>query len=363
MNSHASAQIRAHIARDGHITVADYMDLAAAAYYARGDVFGRGGDFITAPEISQAFGELIGLWCAVTWQQMGRPAPFKLIECGPGRGTLMADVLRAAKMVAGFLPAAEIHLVERSRALRDKQRTTLKDHSVTWHDDLDAVPHGPQIILANEFLDALPVRQFQRTPNGWSERVITADPTQALTFSTMLADNAPIPIPLAVTAEIGAIFERSDAVTAAVAAMSQRITAHGGAALLIDYGHTASALGETLQAVKSHQYTEVLATPGEADLTAHVDFGHVKTTARAAGALVHGPVEQGLWLKRLGIGVRQVQLAKDKPPEAARAIEQGVRRLIEPHGLGMLFKVMALAHPTLKDLEGFEGKIEFQSGP
>lgn len=356
----AAAEIRARIARDGHITVADYMDLALTAYYARGDVFGRGGDFITAPEISQAFGELIGLWCAVTWQQMGRPGTFKLIECGPGRGTLMADVLRAAKNVAGFIPAAEIHLVERSAALRDIQRTALNDHAVTWHDDLEAVPHGPQIILANEFLDALPVRQFQRTQSGWAERVIKTDTSGALMFAVMPIENAPVPIPLAVNAEIGAIFERSEVVTAVVEAMSRRIMAHGGAALVIDYGHAATALGETLQAVKSHKYAEILAAPGEADVTAHVDFGHVKTTARSAGALVHGPVEQGLWLKRLGIGVRQVQLAKDKTPEVARAIEQGVRRLIEPHGLGVLFKVMALAHPALKDLEGFEGKIEFQ---
>jgi NADH dehydrogenase [ubiquinone] 1 alpha subcomplex assembly factor 7 len=356
----AAAEINARIARDGHITVADYMDLALSAYYARGDVFGRGGDFITAPEISQAFGELIGLWCAVTWQQMGRPASFKLIECGPGRGTLMADVLRAAKNVAGFIPAAEIHLVERSPALRDKQRAILQDHKVAWHNDLNSVPHGPQIIIGNEFLDALPIRQFQRTANGWAERVIKADASGALMFATKPTENAPVPIPLAATAEVGAIFERSDAVTAMTKIMSERITVHGGAALLIDYGHAASALGETLQAVKGHKYAQVLAAPGEADVTAHVDFGHVKTTARAAEASVFGPVEQGLWLKRLGIGVRQVQLAKDKTPEAARAIEQGIRRLIEPHGLGVLFKVMALAHPALKDLEGFEGKIEFQ---
>lgn len=347
------ARLRERIKREGFITVADYMNAANEAYYAKGDVFGREGDFITAPEISQTFGEIVGLWCAVTWQSMGAPNPFRLIECGPGRGTLMADVLRAAQKVPGFLDAAEIHLVERSPALRAMQREKLKDFHVSWHDAFDAVPLGPSITVANEFLDALPIRQFQRTADGWAERVVKLSADDGFAFAAHAVDNAPVPIPLAANADIGAVFERSDAVTEAVSAMASRVTRDGGAALLIDYGHAQFALGETLQAVKNHKYHPVLEAPGEADLTAHVDFAHVNTTARLHGARVFGPVEQGAWLRGLGIGVRQIQLAQGKPPDVAREIEQGVRRLTDPHGMGVLFKVMALAHPALTRLEGF----------
>ncbi|MBL8630007.1 MAG: SAM-dependent methyltransferase [Rhodospirillaceae bacterium] len=349
--SDLAAELRTRIAREGYVTVADYMNAVAGAYYARGDVFGAKGDFTTAPEISQTFGEIIGLWCAVAWQQMGQPGPFKLIECGPGRGTLMADLLRAAKQVPSFVQSADIHFVERSRALRDMQRESLKEYSVTWHDDFAAVPPGPSIIIGNEFLDALPIRQFQRTETGWAERVVKLK-NGSFVFDTHAVDNAPIPIPVAMSAEVGEIYEYSDAVAAFVAEVSQRLVNNGGAALLIDYGHTASAVGETLQAVKQHQYVAVLDNPGAADLTAHVDFAAVKNTARLNNAAVFGPLEQGTWLKQLGIGVRQMQLARGKPAEVARTIEQGVRRLTEPHGMGVLFKAIALAGPGLQ-LEGF----------
>jgi len=345
--------LRQRIKREGFITIADYMSAVADAYYAQGDVFGAQGDFTTAPEISQTFGEMVGLWCAVTWQQMGQPHPFRLIECGPGRGTLMADLLRAAKNVPGFVDAAEIHLVERSTALRALQRDKLKDYQVTWHDEFSVTPSGPCIIVANEFLDALPVRQFQRTPQGWAERVVTLNADGAFAFDANMIDNAPIPIPLAATADVGAIFERSDAVTQFVADAAERVARDGGAALFIDYGHSASALGETLQAVKQHQYHSVLEPPGVADITAHVDFAHVKTVARTHGANVFGPVEQGIWLRQLGIGVRQMQLARGKSADVAQGIEQGVRRLTEPHGMGALFKVIAIANPSLRELEGF----------
>jgi NADH dehydrogenase [ubiquinone] 1 alpha subcomplex assembly factor 7 len=350
--SDVRAHIDAAIARDGFITVADYMNIVAAAYYARGDVFGVKGDFTTAPEISQTFGEIIGLWCAVTWQQMGQPDPFRLVECGPGRGTLMADLLRAAKQVPGFLAAAEIHLVERSRALRAMQREKLADFTVAWHDHFADVPPGPSIVVGNEFLDALPIRQFLRTPEGWAERVIKRDGA-ALVFATHAVDNAPLPIPVAVSAAEGDIFEYSDAVAAFTAEVARRVTRDGGAALLIDYGHTASAVGETLQAVKQHQYVPVLENPGSADLTAHVDFAAVKNAARREGAAVFGPIAQGIWLKDLGIGVRQMQLARGKPANIAQTIEQGLRRLTDPHGMGVLFKVIALSNPHLPPVEGF----------
>ncbi len=347
-----AAELRTRIQREGFITVADYMTAVATAYYARGDVFGVKGDFTTAPEISQTFGEIVGLWCAVTWQQMGQPNPFCLIECGPGRGTLMADALRATKQVPGFADAAQIHLVERSHALRDMQRAKLNGFHVTWHDDFSAVPPGPSIVIGNEFLDALPIRQFQRTESGWAERVVKLN-NDAFVFDTHAVDNAPIPIPVAVSAEAGDVFEYSDAVAGFVAEVAQRLVNSGGAAVLIDYGHTASAAGETLQAVKQHQYVSVLDNPGSADITAHVDFAAVKNTARTYGAAVYGPIEQGTWLKQLGIGVRQMQLARGKPADVARTIEQGVRRLTEPHGMGALFKVIALANHSLPPLEGF----------
>jgi NADH dehydrogenase [ubiquinone] 1 alpha subcomplex assembly factor 7 len=350
--SELATELRARIQREGFITVADYMNAVATAYYARGDVFGVTGDFTTAPEISQTFGEIIGLWCAVTWQQMGQPGPFYLIECGPGRGTLMADVLRAAKQVPGFASAAQVHLVERSRALRNMQREKLAGIHVTWHDAFATVPPGPCIVIGNEFLDALPIRQFQRIATGWAERVVRLS-SDAFVFDTHPVDNAPIPIPVAMSAEVGDVFEYSDAVVRFVAEVAQRLVNGGGAGLLIDYGHTSSAPGDTLQAVKQHQYVSVLENPGSADITAHVDFAAVKNTARTHGAAVYGPIEQGTWLKQLGIGVRQMQLARGKPADVARTIEQGVRRLTEPHGMGALFKVIALANPGLPPLEGF----------
>jgi SAM-dependent MidA family methyltransferase len=245
--------IHDRIAQNGFVTVAEYMNLCAEAYYARGNVFGREGDFVTAPEISQAFGEIIGLWCAVTWRQMGQPDAFRFVECGPGRGTLIADALRATKRIAGFHAAAEMHLVERSEGLRAAQCETLGDIAVQWHAELSTVPAGPMIVIANEFLDALPIRQFQHTAEGWTERVIVRSLEGSLAFSTRSVNDAPVPIALAATAEIGAVFERSDAVVGFTRALAARLAAQGGAGLLIDYGHAASALGETLQAVKAHR--------------------------------------------------------------------------------------------------------------
>lgn len=343
-------ELIARIQEAGAISVADYMDAVVTAYYGRGDVFGAGGDFITAPEISQTFGELIGLWCAVVWQNMGSPAPFQLVECGSGRGTLMQDLLRAAARVPGFAAAADVHLVERSLALRTRQRDTLKTQNITWHDDLGTVPPGPMILVANEFLDALPIRQFEMTGDGWMERFVTADETGHLRFT--LKPGTPDETP---HADLGAIFETSPAITDFVSTLAHRIAGDGGAALLIDYGHTNTAVGETLQAVKKHRPCGVFETPGEADLTAHVDFAAV---ARAAPGLeVHGPLEQGTWLARLGIKLRGLQLAKGKPPAAVETVTAGIRRLTEADAMGSLFKVIALAHPSLATPDGFQQDV------
>jgi NADH dehydrogenase [ubiquinone] 1 alpha subcomplex assembly factor 7 len=341
------------IRREGPLPVAAYMQACADAYYARGDVFGAGGDFITAPEISQTFGEIIGLWCAVTWQHMGAPKSFRLIECGPGRGTLMADILRAASRVPGFRDAARVHLVERSAALREMQRAKLKGEGVSWHDDIADVPAGACLLVANEFLDALPLRQWQKTAQGWIERAVGLDAAGAFHFTHGVARDLDIPLALSADAALGAIFETSPAILDWTRRVADRIAAHGGAALVIDYGHTATAPGDTLQAVKAHRYHDPLRDPGAADLTAHVDFAAVGTAAREMGTRVHGPTPQGAWLTRLGLTVRGAQLAAGKDEATAKSIAAGVRRLVAPDGMGLLFKVMAFTHPTLEACEGF----------
>lgn len=348
-----SETLRQRIATTGPISVAEYMAACNAAYYGRGDVFGVGGDFVTAPEISQTFGELIGLWCAVTWQAMGAPYPFRLVECGPGRGTLMKDLLRATARVSGFHAAADIHLVETSPGLRAIQAHALEDHHTTWHDSFASVPNGPLIVVANEFLDALPVRQFERIAAGWGERMIGLNESGDFIFTAQPCQAAPVPIPQAAEAEPGAVFEISEAAADWVRTVSERIARHGGAALIADYGHKTQALGDTVQAVRRHSFHPVLSSPGEADLTAHVDFAAVAQTAGKAGARVFGPLEQGVWLRRLGIQMRLTQLSTGKSAAVARDIGAGVRRLIEPDAMGLLFKVIALAHPSLASLEGF----------
>lgn len=345
--------LKDRIRRSGPLSVADYMEACANAYYARGDVFGAGGDFITAPEISQTFGEIVGLWCAVTWQALGAPKTFRLIECGPGRGTLMADALRAARRVPGFRDAARVHLVERSARLREMQRAALKGELVTWHDDIEDVPVGVCIVLANEFLDALPVRQWEKTERVWIERAVALDNAGDLHFTHGTARDLDIPLAISADAAPGAIFETSPASIGWTRSLAARLTDHGGAALVIDYGHTATAIGDTLQAVKAHRYHSALADPGAVDITAHVDFEAIATAAREMGAKVFGPVPQGAWLTRLGITVRAAQLAAGKDEAQAKTIQGAVNRLIAPDAMGLLFKVLAFTHPALAACEGF----------
>jgi NADH dehydrogenase [ubiquinone] 1 alpha subcomplex assembly factor 7 len=340
------------IRREGPIPFTDYMGAVAAAYYAREHVLGAAGDFTTSPEISQTFGELIGLWCAVVWQNMGAPPSFRLVECGPGRGTLIKDFLRATSRVPGFNAAADVHLLEQSPMLKARQKEALAAYKVTWHENVADIPPGPTLLVGNEFLDALPIRQFEKTEAGWAERYVTLDAAGGFGFvlgpplvESFLDD---------VIADTGMVFETSPATRDFVAHISARIACDGGAALLIDYGHPQTMPGETLQAVSKHRFCGVFETPGEADLTAHVDFAAIGTTARTAGAHVHGPIAQGLWLNRLGIKLRGLQLAKGKTPDVAKQIESGVRRLIEADAMGMLFKVMALTHHTLPVPDGFD---------
>ncbi len=346
------------IARLGPITVADYMAEALThpedGYYMTGDPFGAGGDFVTAPEVSQMFGELIGLWCATVWDTMGRPNPVVLAELGPGHGTLMADALRAAARMPGFLEASRAHLVETSPPLREKQRAALEEHAVTWHDNFDGVPDAPLLLVANELFDALPIRQFQRTLAGWCERLVDTGPAGHGFHLLLGAPSDAQPLPDCFRgAPLGAVCEVSPAGLALAETIGARVARYGGAALIIDYGARDSTPGETLQSVRGHKRHDVFEAPGEADICAHVDFGQISEAARRPGAAVHGPLEQGHFLQALGIGERAAALARGATPADAEAVRSGLARLTEPDQMGSLFKVLAISHPDLTP-PGFE---------
>jgi SAM-dependent MidA family methyltransferase len=354
-------EIRACIARDGPMPVADYMALCLYdpkhGYYSSRLPFGAAGDFVTAPEISQMFGEMVAVWAVEAWLAIGMPNPVALIECGPGRGTMMADMLRATRSHEAFRKALRVHLVETSPGLQAQQRETLSPASLPlhWHASLDDAPAIPSIIVANEFFDAVPVRQAECRPDGWHERMVTVDGGDALKFTAAsgpLSDPG-LALPPVAAAPAGAIFEwrPRDAATAVA-----RRAAAGGAALIIDYGHVKSAAGDTFQAVRSHRYVNPLASPGLADLTAHVDFEALGEAAKEAGARVHGPVEQGLWLKRMGIEVRAAVLQANAGGTKGDGIANDLLRLTGtgPSQMGALFKVIAFSAPEIAQLPGFD---------
>ena len=357
--------LRTRIKLNGPITLADYMAECLGhpkhGYYMNRDPFGAAGDFITAPEVSQMFGELLGLWCADYWEQIGGPDPVRLVELGPGRGTLMADALRAANAMPEFRQAVDVHLVETSPALRAQQSDRLADATPTWHDRLDDVPGGPALIIANEFFDALPVHQLQFTEAGWRERLVALDAEGDALCQVLAPTPTPaealIPIRLRdQTPPVGSVVEVSPAAVALARALSERLVADGGAALVIDYGRSWSAPGETLQAVRGHRSHPILTDPGTADMTAHVDFGTLVRAAVEAGAASHGPVPQGLFLCTLGLETRAETLAANATPEQTRDIEQACRRLIGTQEMGTLFKVLALTRPDLPIPAGFPTK-------
>lgn len=335
------------IAATGPISIAHYMAEANARYYGSRDPLGAAGDFVTAPEISQMFGELIGLWLTDIWQRAGRPEDACYVELGPGRGTLARDALRAAGR-AGLVP--EVHFVETSPALTDLQRAA--HPGAVWHHDLSGLPTDkPLLIVANEFLDALPVRQLVRTASGWRERMVGLDADGA--FIPVAGTR---PIDMAVPERFsdvgeGAIVEASPAAATIVQEVAGRLAAQGGAALFIDYGYVEPQLGSTLQAIRVHRKVDVFAEPGEADLTAHVDFATLAEVAEQAGARWLGTSTQGQWLAALGIGARAGSLAR-AAPHAAEAIEEATIRLTAPAEMGTLFKVMGLAAPGWPDGAG-----------
>jgi NADH dehydrogenase [ubiquinone] 1 alpha subcomplex assembly factor 7 len=357
------AEIRRRIAAAGPMPVGEYMALCLGdpqhGYYITRDPLGARGDFITAPEVSQMFGELIGLWMAAVWKKMGAPESVHVVELGPGRGTLMKDALRALQVMPGFREAITLHLIEISPALRAQQQRTLQGPTtpVSWHASLEDVPKGPAIIIANEFFDALPVQQAVKGEHGWHERRIEIDPAGNLAF-TVAADPIPhfqmlLP-PVLREVSAGSVFEWRDDIVAME--IGRRIARDGGAALVIDYGHIESDIGDTLQAVGQHAYADPLTAAGNIDLTAHVDFQALARAVEAMGAEGYGPIEQGEFLRRLGIETRAATLKGKASPAAAADIESALVRLTGygRTSMGTLFKAAAFAHRSLGVLPAFD---------
>nr|WP_282449325.1 class I SAM-dependent methyltransferase [Roseibium sp. CAU 1639] len=347
-------KIRARIAAEGPLTVAQYMSVCLGdpdhGYYTTREPFGGEGDFVTAPEISQMFGELVGAACLSAWQALGSPSRFELVELGPGRGTLMADLLRMACLRPAFVEAARLNMVETSPRLRQIQSETLNRAPLQpdFRDRIQDVPQGPLILVANEFFDALPIHQFIRTQDGWRERQVGLTGAGELTFgigTARLPDSA-VPAALA-TAPEGTIFETQPAANAVAEEIGRRIADHGGAALFIDYGYLKTAPGDTLQALYKHAHDDVLAHPGEADLTAHVNFEALAAAAVKGGATVLPPLTQGDFLLRSGLLERAGSLGAGKSHQDQETIRDAVERLAAPAQMGDLFKVLAVTSSGL----------------
>ena len=339
------------LAERGAISVAAFMEWcltgAEDAYYRRAEAIGRMGDFVTAPEVSQIFGELIGLWAGAVWESMGRPSPVRLVELGPGRGTLMSDALRALRVLPGFLQAAELHLVERSERLRALQAKTLGAASPVWHERLDDVPGGPAILIANEFFDALPLSQYVYSGGGWHERVIRLDAESRAVFAAGEPATPPLP-PGMQQPEDGTIFEARLSARPLIEAVGRRAQSAPVAALIVDYGYGQDGYGETLQAVRGHDYTDPLAAPGASDLSGHVNFAELSRMAVASGLAAWGPLPQGEFLLALGLEARLERLISSARAEQAASLVLGARRLTDPYQMGELFKAVALASAGLQ---------------
>ncbi|TIX48903.1 class I SAM-dependent methyltransferase [Alteraurantiacibacter aquimixticola] len=335
------------ISATGPISLMQFMGESNARYYAGRDALGAEGDFITAPEISQMFGELIGLWLADLWIKAGRTEPVHYVELGPGRGFLARDAQRSMKRY-GLVP--RIHLVEGSTRLRDEQLKQVPD--AIFHDDLSTVPmRGPILLVANEFLDALPIRQLVMTGAGWREVMVDHDGEKFALVAGRQPMDAAVPEARR-KAEVGTVLETCPAAAANMLEVAGRLVTQGGAALFIDYGHVDPRFGSTLQAVRAHTKLDPLEAPGEADLTAHVDFDQMKQVALSRGAKWAGTTTQGAWLKALGIDQRADALA-EFAPQHREALFSARDRLVDADQMGELFKVMALVGPEWPDAVGF----------
>lgn len=362
-----AARLARRIAAGGPITVADYMAAALGdptdGYYRRNfqgndGPLGAGGDFITAPEISQLFGELIGAWLIDCWDRLDRPNPVNLVELGPGRGVLMADALRIGRRRTDWIEAIHLHLVEINPDLRRQQAQKLEAYRPAWHETLATLPEGPILLVANEFLDALPIRQLVRHHGGWRERLVGWSRDTGFCF---VLSGSPSPLSLLVPSHLGQaaegkVFEISTAAISIAADIARRVVQGKGAALLVDYGRGEAQFGESLQAVRNHRMVDVLQSPGLADLSAHVDFGTLRQVALENGAAALGPVTQGSLLTELGITLRAERLKAGQPKDRADALDAGMARLIEPGQMGNLFKAMAIATPAL-EVAGFGNPV------
>lgn len=335
--------IRGLIAANGPMRLDRYMELCLGhpkhGYYMSRDPIGARGDFITAPEISQAFGELVGVWCIGAWAAMGKPKTFQLVELGPGRGTLMSDILRTVrKSAAEFAAGASVHLVETSPVLGLLQKEILGGVA-TWHDDFSAVPEGPMLLVANEFFDAIPIRQFEKRQGRWYERVMgVADDRLQLGLA---------PAGLGPVGADGDISESAPARNDIAQRIGRRLTAAPGAALIIDYGHVRSAPGDTLQAMRRHGYAPITEDPGECDLTSHVDFEALARALHSGGAVVPAAITQGDFLRAMGLEQRMAYLMSKVEEKQRPALQRQMRRLAEPDQMGNLFKVLAAVSPGM----------------
>lgn len=348
-DANLAARLAKQIELSGSISVAEFMQAANQAYYAKGDPLGINGDFITAPEISQMFGELIGLWLTDLWIRAGRPEGCKYVELGPGRGTLAVDALRSMRQ---FDLTPEVYFVETSEALREMQARAVPN--VTFLDSVEDMPFdAPMLVVANEFFDALPVRQLVATHAGWRERVVVRDRgTKFMATPGMNAMDESVPAEFR-NAPSPSIYETCPAASSIMYELAGRIAANGGAMLIADYGYTLPGIGSTLQAVRAHEYADPFENPGMHDLTAHVNFVELANLARMRQLRVSGPVEQGAWLKALGIDARTQALSSSRPDQADQ-LDTARDRLVEATGMGSLFKILAVSNADWPEPEGFE---------
>ena len=367
MTDDGSSGLRAHLIRrihaEGPLPLADVMATALThprfGYYATRDPFGASGDFITAPEISQMFGELIGLWAAVMWQAMGAPDRLSLVELGPGRGTLMADALRAARIVPGFPEAVQVDLVEASPTLRALQGRALGPSGLrpNWHDTVGTLPDLPMVLIANEFFDALPIQQLVRRNRRWHERQIGLNAGGDMLAWTEASGPSPLEMLIdpvvAQTAAEGEVVEVCPSGLSIARSLGERLAARPGACLVVDYGYGTPAAGDSLQALRGHRFADILETLGSADLTAHVDFSTLSRAAVEGGALAHGPVAQGALLRALGIDARAEMLTRMADAEQVDAIVSARERLIDPSEMGTLFKAVAWTSSDMPTPVGF----------
>ncbi len=350
-----AARLKERIIRNGPLSVADFMESCladdTAGYYSQRQPIGEHGDFITAPEISQIFGELLGIWAIAAWQSMGEPKSFVVAELGPGRGTLMVDALRAWRSVPAFLEGVTVAMVETSPVLREAQQTALHgaDVPIQWFEAIEDAPHGPLIVIANEFIDALPIRQLLWSDGGWRERCVTIGPEGGFAFCAgrSITNNGLRQAADALDTPDGSILEVRPEASTLVSLLSARAQEAPLAALIVDYGHGETACGDTLQAVWRHKHADPLSHPGEVDLTAHVDFAALKDSASAHGLQSYGPMPQGEFLLKLGLEARRDRLCANAKPEQQEQILAGAIRLADPEAMGLLFKVLAITSPGL----------------